>query len=440
MKSLRILALSALLPSAAFAQAAALDAARGARETTAEANARIEQKADAPSQEPAPREAEAAPAPGEPGEATAGGGMAISPAGAPGTAPDTYTVRPGDTLWDLSGRFLNNPWYWPKVWSYNPEITNPNWIYPGNLVRFYPSAEEAPARVAAVAEATPGAAPEGAEEVPEAPRELEDFSRVDMKAPGSAEVADTVAVVGPYKIGYTPPKAYVMREMTFVTPGELAESGRITGAFEEVMMLSTLDRTYAKFQTNAPVKKGERYLVYKTERPIYHPRTNELLGYQSMVLGSATVVAVDGPTASLVIASAMYPIERGSLLGPWTDRSLRAVKRRPNQVALHGLIVATEYQIVTEIGEHHIVFVDKGKSSGVEVGNVFTVVRSGDPYGKKPNGPLREPGYPNEDVGDLLVVDAQEAVSTALVVRSLRELSVGDTVELRPAASGAGSN
>jgi hypothetical protein len=206
------------------------------------------------------------------------------------------------------------------------------------------------------------------------------------------------------------------------------------------MMLSTLDRTYAKFQTNAPVKKGERYLVYKTERPIYHPRTNELLGYQSMVLGSATVVAVDGPTASLVIASAMYPIERGSLLGPWTDRSLRAVKRKPNQVALHGLIVATEYQIVTEIGEHHIVFVDKGKSSGVEVGNVFTVVRSGDPYGKKADGPLREPGYPNEDVGDLLVVDAQEAVSTALVVRSLRELSVGDTVELRPAASGAGSN
>ena len=61
--------------------------------------------------------------------------------------PDTYTIRPGDTLWDLSGRFLNNPWYWPKVWSFNPEITNPHWIEPGNVLKFYPSAEEAPARV-----------------------------------------------------------------------------------------------------------------------------------------------------------------------------------------------------------------------------------------------------------------------------------------------------
>src|SRR5512145_1126043 len=85
--------------------------------------------------------------------------------------PDTYTVRPGDTLWDLSGRFLNNPWYWPKVWSYNPDITNPHWIDPGQLLRFYPSAEEAPVRVEPVAEAEPE---------PVAPKELEDFSRGEL--------------------------------------------------------------------------------------------------------------------------------------------------------------------------------------------------------------------------------------------------------------------
>src|ERR1035437_9153443 len=55
-------------------------------------------------------------------------------ASAPGTQ---HRVEKGDTLWDLSQKFLGSPWYWPKVWSYNPEIANPHWIYPGNEVRFF---------------------------------------------------------------------------------------------------------------------------------------------------------------------------------------------------------------------------------------------------------------------------------------------------------------
>ena len=58
--------------------------------------------------------------------------------------PEVYTVEKGDTLWDLCQRFLNNPWYWPKVWSYNPRITNPHWIYPGDEVYFYPQEGQRP--------------------------------------------------------------------------------------------------------------------------------------------------------------------------------------------------------------------------------------------------------------------------------------------------------
>ena len=55
----------------------------------------------------------------------------------PGT-PDEYTIQKGDTLWDLSQKFLSNPWYWPKIWSLNPSIENPHWIYPGNKLRIVP--------------------------------------------------------------------------------------------------------------------------------------------------------------------------------------------------------------------------------------------------------------------------------------------------------------
>jgi hypothetical protein len=437
MKRTLALAAAALLPTLALAQPAALDAARGASQVSDDANARLQERAEAPFQEPAaaggePAEGEAAP---EEEPVEFGDTIELAPAEAPaeveapGAAPpDTYTVRPGDTLWDLSGRFLNNPWYWPKVWSYNPEITNPNWIYPGNVIRFYPSAEEAPARVEPV---------EVAAAEPEPPRELEDLSKADLQGPVSEEEADTVAVAGPYKIGYVPPRTVQAQNVTFVTRGELAESGRIVGAFEEKLMLTTLDKTYAQFEASVPVKVGETYLVYRTVRPIQHPITGDMLGYQTMILGSARVTRIDEGLASLVITSSLFPIERGALLGPWNERAVRAVRRRPNQVALQGFIVGAQFEIVTEIGEHHLVFVDKGKADGVEVGNVFTAVRSGDPYGKPPKAPMREEGWPKEDMGEMLVIDAQETVSTALVTRSIHELAIGDEVEMRM-ASGAG--
>ena len=356
--------------------------------------------------------------------------------------PDTYTVKPGDTLWDLSGRFLNNPWYWPKIWSYNPEITNPHWIYPGNLLKFFPSAEEAPTRVepvgpsAPIASADAGEAEEAESEL-EPVKELEDLSRGEIKPPTAS---DEVAVVGPYKIGYVPDRKKFARREAFVTPRELAESGTISAAFEEKRMLTALDKAYARFDDRSGVKVGETYVVYKTDRAVVHPdRPKEIFGYLSTVLGSAKVVAVDDRAVTLTIVQSFEPIERGALLGPWTQKFFRPVDRRPNKQAVMGRILAAQVDLASQYGENHVVFVDRGERDGVEEGNVFKVLRSGDQYKIDPTRGSWDPRLPIEPIGDLLVIDVKERASTALITKSIKELMVGDRVEMRPDA-GSGGN
>ena len=421
MHASRLATLVVLAPALALAQGVgALNAAKAAGEkVTAGTEARM-RAADAQlAPDPTPEQPDLTPQPALVAADQTGGAPGVA------TAPETYTVKRGDTLWDLSARFLDNPWYWPKVWSYNPQIANPHWIYPGNVVRFYPATEGSPARIEVESEGA------GAER----PRELEGFSRADMNGARPGEEADDVTVAGPYRIGVVAPKGVYARHDSFVTQRELEESGTITAAFEEKLLLSIQDRAYARFTDPAKVMPGGTYLLYRTERPVRHPVTGEIFGFKSVIVGAARIVAIDDRVATIEISQAYEPIERGALVGPWTDAMLKQVRRRSNERRLSGVIIAAQQDLVSEIGEHHVVFVDKGRADGVEEGNTFTVTRSGDPYGGGMNVVPHDEGLPNEDVGTLMVVDAQQTASAALVVQSLRELYVGDRVEMRPGSA-----
>ena len=344
--------------------------------------------------------------------------------------PDTYTVRPGDTLWDLSGRFLNNPWYWPKIWSYNPEITNPHWIYPGNQVRFFSAGENAPTQVAPLEDEVAEV-----ELAPEPVKELEDLSKADMTQGPTEEEKDAVAVAGPYAIGYVKPRTMFARRDAFVTPRELEESGVIRASFEEKAMLSSLDRAYVTFRKSAGVQVGETYAIYRTVRQVMHPVTKEIIGFQSIVLGQAKVTALDDRAVKIAITASYEPIERGDLLGPWVERPYRSVAPKPNAKNLKGYIVSSPVEMLSQFAETQFVFVDRGKRDGVEEGNRFTVLRAGDPRDVATDaGTGWNANLPIEDVGTLLVVDVRERTSAALVLRSLRELRAGDRIEMRAAA------
>jgi LysM repeat protein len=347
-----------------------------------------------------------------------------------GPAPETYTVKRGDTLWDLSSKFLDSPWYWPKLWSYNPEIANPNWIYPGNPIRFYAGGEQAPVRVA------PAPVPVAGEPL-QAPKELEDLSRGTIDRAEVLDEEDAVAVVGPYRVGRPRGSGPSVQRNSFVTPRQLEDAGKIVAAFEEKMILTGGDKVYARFRDPSQVKVGQKYSVYRTEGPLVHPVSGRPFGYKTLILGTARVTAIDeGKATTLVITYVNDGVERGDYLGPATDQALKPIFVRPNRGSVDAFVVGVQPAILTGAAEYNVIYLDKGRADGVEAGNTFAVVRSGDPYFERIDRPLNDPRLPREVIGNVVVFDAQEHASSAYVQRSILEILVGDRVEMRPAAGG----
>jgi LysM repeat protein len=309
--------------------------------------------------------------------------------GSPEAAPETHTVQRGDTLWDISAHYLGSPWNWPKLWSYNPAITNPHWIYPGDLVYLYPPGQTPPAT--AKGEPPPH------------------------------------HIVGGPRLA----KGVFLRVDGFVEDGELKVAGKIVGSKLEKKMLSTLDEAYVEFPAEAPMQVGERYTVYMTVGEVKHPITHKKLGQKVLIHGEAEVRAVtDGHIARVAIIDCTEPIERGFFVGP-LRRQFKIVEPRADAQNLRGIVVAV-LQPRTMVANPELVFVDQGKAEGVEVGNRLLIVRRGDGYQPvlQPR-PLDDPRFPPETLAEILVVETRDHLSTGIVTKSSIETRIGDRVEAR---------
>jgi hypothetical protein len=138
----------------------------------------------------------------------------------------------------------------------------------------------------------------------------------------------------------------------------------------------------------------------------------------------------DGKIAKVFINDSINPIERGFLVGP-LKRQFKVVPPRALRSDMQGVVVAT-LQPRDLIGAEHIVFIDRGKNDGVEIGNRFTVTRRGDGY--QPllaRGPVDDKRFPRESIAEILVVDLREHIATGMVTSAVKEARVGDRVEAR---------
>jgi len=310
-----------------------------------------------------------------------------------------HRVVPGDTLWDLSERYLGSPWHWPRVWSYNPEIENPHWIFPGDRVRLAPAAP-----------------------VPVVTEEEPVVDDVPVEVP-------EVATVG--QIGYHG-RGRRFRTEGIISRGALEETAIIESSFEEKELLVEGDRVYLAWPKHRPVQVGQVYVVFRPEGKIYHPVTDAYVGHFTRILGAVRVVDASPFRKHVtgMIVKSFEEIERGDRIGPSLFDLERPVAERPNPRNLVGRITATLVAGIREIGQDQVVFLDRGREHGVQPGNRFVVVHSGDGL-ELPDEAFFVSELPAEAVAELLVIEVQETTSAAVVVMARREFQVGDRVVMR---------
>jgi hypothetical protein len=330
-------------------------------------------------------------------------------------------VKEGDTLWDLSDRYLESSYEWPRLWSYNPEITNPHWIYPGHVLR--------------LREGAPGGYSTGEGEAGAAPTPTESgMARLRRRPRGLAR--------GAIRLG----------EQIYLDKNALADSAHIVGGPEDHMMFSPSDVVYLKFKKGQRVAEGKQAIVFiRNHRAELSPYGGDIRIYSAgdggevvRVLGSLRIDSYDADKriARAVITEARDPIERGFEVAD-VPPTLSDVPPKVSSKKVAARIVAATYPLGT-LGENQMVFINAGSKQGVEVGNRFLVLRQGDPWrqhltlkehwsgeDRPERHPLSDDKYPWEIVGEVRALYVRPDSSTGLITDSLIELNPGDRVELR---------
>jgi len=364
---------------------------------------------------------------------------------------DAYTIQPGDTLWDICARLLGDPFYWPKLWSLNQYISNPHWIYPGNLLVFREGSETAPPQFE-VTKPDPGmveAVPTPAVAETVAMTEVQPVEPQPVAVPVQPVTAETlqegfqippeeapvrqVAYVDPYAIKPLAPlvdsNEIVLRQEGFIAEAQIPPLGHVYKSEEERDNLAEGDEVYLKLNDPSQAQVGKRFTVYRTLRRVKHPLTKGYMGFLVKILAEMEVVSVNGDIANAKVKTSYDYINRGD---PITDyvSVLKRVTLQPNTAALEGVIVDTMVEGLTIMGDGDVIYLDKGTADGLAIGNTVDVVRSGD--GLFLVGQDGDRQLPQEVVGRLVIVGARERTATAVIVDAIDALAIGDKIRVAP--------
>lgn len=331
--------------------------------------------------------------------------------------PNSYTVVRGDTLWDISGKFLKKPWLWPQIWDINPDIENPHLIYPGDQIAL---------------DYTTGA-----------PRFV--VSRNGQQLNGEDASTSSIAKSRPKGTHYERRSPEIRSESLedaipsipgdaiqqfliypqVVTLEKIEQAPYIVGNSEGRLTSAAGHQIYARGRLNP---NQHTYGVFRQSEELRDPITGELLGYEVDHVANAKLQALGDPASLLITDNKMETLS-GDLLMETTEQEIvhSYIPRMP-KIKGEGRIISL-INAIAQSGRNQVVVLNIGQRAGIEVGDVMAVERRGgtitDRFHKRGN---QEVELPSTRTGVLMVFQTFEKVSYALVMESTRPIHINDVV------------
>jgi hypothetical protein len=327
-------------------------------------------------------------------------------------APSSYTVVRGDTLWDISGQFLNSAWLWPQIWDYNPQIQNPHLIYPGDeismsYVNGRPSLTLS--RNGQMVGSADGTMAAGSTAVRLSPR---------IRSESLFEAVPTIPADAI--------RQFLVRP-NVVTSTQLQNAPYVVGNIDDRLISSLGQEIFVRGKMD---QNQTNYGIYRQTKTLKDPKSGKTLGYEVLQVAEAKLLNMGDPSTMIITSSSRETISGDVLLPSANDGAVHTYTPRMPSLNGEGQVVSL-VDAISQSGRDQIIVTNLGSNAGIQVGDVLAIESRGqtliDRHGRRS---FDRVDMPFDRIGVVMIFQTFDEVSYGLVMEST------DTVKYNDALTG----